>query len=317
MKYVFLLITLLSFVLSSCGIVPANLQENTPAASAVAQGTQENGATETSSENSVEVVGGNEADLREFIGQWVVPISPDGTSQDVTVYIGSIPNDIPYELPMPDDTRVIGSITGNWVDYMLIFDSSLPSESVHEFYAQALKDKGWQEAPMNQGSGFTSTSDLYKWYCYGENEAYLSVETPSISAEKTSIRLSLDTSPDSYMCNPNPDYGSQHVNLIPALSAPKGVTVQGSGAGSSDRDANVSANLTGDLSAAEVVDFYNEQLLAADWKMQGGGDGEGAAWSQWTFQDEEGADWRGALMVVELSTDSDALFALVTIEKSK
>jgi hypothetical protein len=307
MKYLLTAIAILTLALSSCGNVPANGPDGTPSAESV--------STEAASENAIEIVGGNEESLREFIRQWVGPVSPDGTSQDVTVYIGSTLNDIPYDLPTPEGTRVIGSITGSWVDYMLLFDTSLPSEAVHEFYAQALKDKGWQEAPMNQGAGFTSGSDVYQGYCYGENEAYLSVETPSSSAEGTSIRLNLDVSPESYVCNAAPNAGPDYSNLIPQLKAPKGVTVQGAGAGASDRDANITANLKGDLSAAEVADFYHEQMRAAGWEMQNGGEGEGAAWSHWTFQDEQGTDWIGALIVLEVSTDSDALFALVTIAK--
>jgi hypothetical protein len=281
------------------------------------QSAQESASPETSSETSIEVIGGDEESLREFIRQWILPVYPDGTSQDITVYIGSVPNDIPYDLPTPDDARIIGSITGNWVDYMLIFDTSLTGDVVQDFYAQALKEEGWQEAPMNPGGGFTSQSDLFKGYCYGENKAFLNVETPSISAAATGIRLSLDVTPDSYMCNANPNTGASHENLIPQLKAPKGVLVQGGGAGSSDRDANISANLKGDLSAAEIADFYNEQLLAAGWKMQNSGDGEGAAWSRWTFQDDEATNWSGALMIVEISIENNSLFAMVTIEKSK
>lgn len=310
--------TLLAFILCSCASIPVSGGEITSPENISVQSTEENASTETNSETSIEVIGGDEESLREFIRQWIVPIYPypDGTSQDVTVYIGSTPKDVPYELPTPDDARIIGSITGNWFDYMLIYDTSLTADAVHDFYAQALAGKGWKEAPMGQGSGFTSQSDLFKGYCYGENEAYLNVETPTISAETTGIRLSLDVSPDSYACNAPPNTGTSHENLIPRLEAPKGVFVQGGGAGSSDRDANISANLTGDLSAAEIAAFYNEQLLAAGWNMQDGGDGEGAAWSRWAFQDDEGTDWSGALMVVEVSTESNTLFAIVTIEKN-
>jgi hypothetical protein len=317
MKCLLSAITLLTLALSSCGIIPATVGENPPTADTSMQSTEESLATATIPETSVEVLGGNEESLREFIRQWIAPVFPDGTSQDVTVYVGSAPKEIPYDLPTPDDSRLIGSVTGNWVDYMLIFDTGLTSEEVQDFYAQALKEKGWQEAPMNQGGGFTSQSDLYKGYCYGENKAFLNVETPSLARGSTGIRLSLDVTPDSYMCNPNPNPGAPRENLIPQLNAPKGVLVQGSGAGSSDHDANISANLKGDLSAAEIADFYNDQLQTAGWKLQNSGDGEGAAWSNWTFQDDEGTDWVGALMVIEVSTESNSRFAMVTIEKSK
>jgi hypothetical protein len=235
MKYLCAAITLLTLVLSSCANVPANVQENTLT------------ATEAASAGSIEVVGGDEEALREFIRQWAVPSYSDGSSQGITVYIGSTPNDVPYELPTPADSRTIGSITGTWADYMLIFDSNLTAESIHKFYEQSLIDQGWKEAPTMGGGGFTGQSSSYRWYCYGENEAVLGVETPSAPNKKSSIRLTLDLSPDPHMCSADPNYGSTPISVIPELKAPKGISVQGTGAGSSDRDAQVTANLKGDL----------------------------------------------------------------------
>jgi hypothetical protein len=57
-------------------------------------------------------------------------------------------------------------------------------------------------------------------------------------------------------------------------------------------------------------------LVAAGWEMQSENQGEGAAWSNWSFLDEQGTDWIGALMVVEVSSESNALFATVTILKN-
>jgi hypothetical protein len=317
MKVLLSMIALLAWGLASCGIVPANVQENMPPASNDIQTTEESVTTGTSSETSVQVVGGDEESLREFIRQWIVPVYPDGTTQDITVYIGSVPTEMPYDLPTPEEARLIGSITGNWVDYILMFETGLTPEAVHEFYAQALKDNGWQEAPMGAGGGFTSQSNLYKAYCYGEKEAFLNLETPSISAKSTGIRLNLDVSPDSYACNADPSPGAINQDLIPPLEAPKGVFVQGSGAGSSDRDANISANLKGDLSPAEIADVYNDQLLAAGWNMESSRDAEGAAWSRWSFQDDEGTGWTGALMVIEVSAENNTFYAVVSIEKNQ
>lgn len=307
MKVLFSIMALLTLVLMSCANVPASPPENTPTAS-----------MQASSENGVEIVGGDEESLRAFIREWMQPVSLENPSQGVTVYIGRTPKDVPYDLPAPEGSRVIGSITGNWVEYMLIYASSLSAESIQEFYAQSLIDKGWKEAPMNQGSGgFVSGTNSFLGYCYGEGEAFLTLETPSITEESTSVRLSLDTTPEPSVCNPDPNAGSLYIDLIPTLRAPKGVTTQGGSAGGSDRSAEVTAGLKGNLSAAELVDFYNEQLVATGWEMQNSSQGEGAAWSNWTFQDSEGTDWIGTLMVAEVSLEGNSLFAVVTIEKDE
>jgi hypothetical protein len=243
MNHLLCIVVFLALVLTSCANIPESLQANTPAVTVSAPSSEENVPSQPSSGSSVEIVGGDEESYREFIRQWIVPVSPDGASQEVTVYIGSTPKDIPYELPAPEGARVIGSITGNWVDYILLFDSSQTPEAIHEFYAQSLQDKGWQEPPRDTGGGFTSGADSYKWYCYGENEAFLTVETQPASAQGTGIRLSLDVSPDSFVCSAEATTGGNYVNLIPQLNAPRGVTTQGGSAGSSDRDAEITANL--------------------------------------------------------------------------
>ena len=324
MKYLFRVSAVLAFVLSSCINVPEGAQENIPTSTAIAEGLQEGTPAEANtgedvSTSSIEVVGGNDESLREFIKQWFMPVYPDGSSQNMTVYIGSTPKDIPYDLPTPDDARIIGSITGGWVDYMLIFDTSLPPKSIHEFYAQTLSDKGWHEAPTNQGQGgFVSQSDSFRGYCHEDDNAFLNVETPSISDEKTSIRLNLDISPDPYNCDAAVvSSGYSYEKLIPQLEAPNGTLIQGSGSGGSDRDAEVTASLQSDLSPVELVEFYNQQLLTSGWKMQDSGNGEGAAWSHWTFTDEQETHWLGSLIVLKASANSGRLFALLRIEKDK
>jgi hypothetical protein len=327
MKYLFSISAVLAFVLSSCMGVPQSTQEDTLPATAFAEDLQESTPAgtrtgEEASTNSIEIVGGDEDSLREFIKQRLVPVYPDGSSHDMTVYIGSMPKDLPYDLPTPDDARTIGSITGSWVDYILIFDTSLSSKSIHEFYAQNLTAQGWHEAPMNAGQGgFVSQSDLYSGYCY-EEDAFLSVEAPSISNEQTSIRLNLDISPPLYNCDASAvSSGSTYEKLIPQLETPSGTMIQSGGASSSDRDAEVTAHLQSDLSPIQLVEVYNPQLLAVGWKMQDSGDvqasgnGEGAAWSHWTFTDEQKTNWLGSLMVVKTSAKSNRLFALLRIEK--
>ena len=324
MKYRFGILILFAFVLYGCGNIIPDPQDSSQNESAPAGEVQEitstgSNSAQNGSDIKVEVVGGDEASLREFIKQWLTPGYPDGSSGDMTVYIGSTPEDIPYDIPVPDDAHTIGSIIGGWYDHMLLFDSSLDATAIREFYSKNLGEKGWQQVPSNAGQGgFVSQSDLYRGYCREEGKAYLSVETPSIPEGKTSIRISLDTSPDPHMCNPEAaNTGYSHQDLLPQLKAPEGTLVQGGGAGMSDKDAEISATLESNLSPAELLDFYNQQLTDAGWKIQNSDDGDGGAWSQWALQDDQGKDWLGSLIVVKSSPDSDSLYALLRIERGK
>jgi hypothetical protein len=324
MKHLFSVSVVFAFALSNCVNIPESAQENTSAATEVTENVQESTPAETNtgedvSMSSVEIVGGNEESLREFLKQWLIPVYLGGPAQDMTVYIASLPKDIPYDLPTPEDARIVGSITGSWVDYVLIFDTSLPAKSIQEFYAQTLIEKGWHEAPTNPGqSGFVSQADLFSGYCHEGDDAFLNVETPSFSDEKTSLRLNLDISPDLYNCDAAAiSSGYSYEKLIPKLEAPQGTLIRESGSGGSDRDAEVTASLQSDLSPLELVEFYNQQLLTSGWTMQDSGNGQGAAWSRWTFTDEQKTNWLGSLIVLKASEDSDRLFALLRIEKDK
>jgi hypothetical protein len=177
-------------------------------------------------------------------------------------------------------------------------------------------------SPANEGGGIIANpdSDFWKVYCYRENEAFLAVETKSLSAEQTSIHLNLYTPfPDVMPCNADPNTLTLSIiyYYIPALHPPKGVAYLGGTADSHVGYAEMTADLKGDLSAEEVVDFYNDQLLAAGWKLVNRGHDEGSAWSNWTFQDDQGNDWIGSLKVDEESSSSDTLLASMTIEKIK
>lgn len=324
MKYLFSFSTVLVFILSSCANVPASVQENLPTATAFIE---EGAPLETNSGGnvSVEVIGGDEESLREFIKQWLVPVQTDGSSQDMIVYIGSLPKELPYDLPIPEDAHMVGSITGSWVDYLLIFDTRLSSKAIHTFYAENLTGQGWQEAPANAGpGGFISSTDLFSGYCHEAEDAFLNVETGLNFNGQTSVRLNLDISPPPFNCDASAiSSGSLYEKLMPQLETPGGTIVQSGGASSSDHEAEITAHLQSDLSPLQLVEFYNEQLLAFGWKMQdsgdvqGSGNGEGAAWSHWTFTDEQENNWHGSLIVVKTSANSDKLFALLRIEKGK
>ena len=117
MKYLISISVLVILILSGCTNVSKSVPENSPTATGFAENLQESTSAETSigegaSTTSIEIVGGNEESLREFIKQWLVPIYSNDSSQDMTVYIGSLPKDMPYDLPKPDDARIVGSITG-------------------------------------------------------------------------------------------------------------------------------------------------------------------------------------------------------------
>ena len=54
-----------------------------------------------------------------------------------------------------------------------------------------------------------------------------------------------------------------------------------------------------DMSPAELLEYYREQIVQPDWEIQGEQAVADAAWLNWTFRDNEGRLWVGMLMVSE------------------
>jgi hypothetical protein len=200
---------LLTLVLSGCSNEPATAEDDTPIVIETEQSPLENSPTRTSSQNPSGIEAENEEAVQEFIREWDLPVSSEDRYPNIAYYPRTIPKDIPYDLPAPDGARLIGSVTGSWVEYMLIFKTSLSPEAVHEFYAQALKERGCVASPVNEGDGLPANpdSEFYKTYCYGDHEASLGVETKSLSVKRisTSIRLYLDTTSSATSCNADPN----------------------------------------------------------------------------------------------------------------
>ena len=265
---------------------------------------------------TVEIIGGDEAALREFVARQVT--YPGSETDHIRVYLGSLPPELPYSLPLPEDARVIGSVQHtSYAELQVLQETSLTPDEVHSFYAQALPDAGWAVAPApNYGGGFVS-SDFGATYCQGE-ETFLTVSAGELPDGKTDVRVFVQASQGYSPCVPSPDYGDPLSELIPALKNPPGTRMSngGGGGGSSDSDAYNETHLEGDLSAVDAAAYYNDQLAAAGWTLVESGSADGLGWSIWTLTDADGDAWTGTLLVSDIPPGSGKLFAYVRVERA-
>ena len=267
---------------------------------------------------TVEIIGGDEAALREFVERWLGPTYPGQQADHVTVYLGSLPTDLPYALPLPEGTRVIGSVNQALFSYLqVILETSLSPEEVMAFYDERLLETGWQAASdASYGGGFVS-GDPWLAYCLGE-EAALSITASPWITGGTDVRLFIERDLRYSRCNSEYMSGQDPgTALIPTLKSPPGVQmVGGITSGSSDSmDAYTETHLLTDLSAGEVAANYNEQLEAAGWTLLESGESEGHAWSYWSLTDEEGLEWFGTLVLLEVPPGSDTIFAYIRVTR--
>jgi len=246
MKQFYTIITLIVLILAGCTSAQPSVIPESPMATAFVEITKESTPATVQktaeNENRIEVTGGDEEALRKFISLWFEPVYPTGSTQMPAVFIGNLPQDIPLEIPLPNDASIIGSVTGYPIEYSIILSTSQSPETVQEFCEGSLTEKGWHDAPIQGGFGYEA--NLFSGYCYKENSAFLQVETVMISDTETAIRLGLDMEPEAYRCDSGTYIGPTYMNLIPILHAPNGVMVTGgSGGGGVDTDGSITIKL--------------------------------------------------------------------------
>ncbi len=322
MKYLNLLIVVI--FLAGCapvGVVKTQMSEEAPSVSTGSQSQTsviEAPTGQTSGSGKVEINGGDEAALREFIQRYLTPVYPGAPAGDTKVWIGKLPDDLPVEVPMPEGARIVASVQQPQPFTQIILDVPMTPEEITAFYAKALSGKGWQPAPqVSPGGGFVGPADVVERYCSKEGEAYVEIWSQERAGGPTDVRLNLTAPADSHMCQEQgPQSMDQGMSLIPSLKAPSGAQMTGGGAGSSgDGSAYSSTDMETSLTAEELLAHYNAQLKEAGWELVDQGLTDVVGWSTWKLKDKDGKAWGGTLMVMEKRQFSDRRFALVSVER--
>ena len=270
-------------------------------------------------EGKVNIIGGDEAAVREFIRRWFSPGTFGSPDQDSTIWIGQLPAEPALPLPIPEGARVIGSMQGPYTALEVLLDVDGPFSEVREFYQETLKADGWTAAESGSaGGGFVEMPLEVDSFCLDEDDAYLSLSGREIEGGTTDVRLSL-TMPAEYTPCDGQSAGQPPdlYRLLPALSAPSGTEMLSAGGGSSSGYAEASADLRSSLSPAELLEHYNEQLTAAGWNSLSSESTQTFAWSSWAVPETDGQQWNGMLLILSTPPETDESYALLRItEKS-
>jgi len=265
---------------------------------------------------AVEVIGGDESSLRELLARALHYASPEGG--DTLIYVGALPPELTVELPLPESTRVIGSVVrGKAIGTEIFLDADMSPGEAIEFYREELTGLGWVSPDeAYRPTGFVSESFPGLSLCKGEREASLWVSASETSEGTADIRLSLQLAPEYSPCDggDGPGYEDRMMGLLPALTSPAGSTVRSGGSSSGSDAADISATIRANLSAEDLADHYYGQVLENGWAEVGRASGDGAAWSFWK-RDVDGESFVGTLLVLESPAVEDQLFAWFRIER--
>jgi hypothetical protein len=264
-----------------------------------------------------QVIGGDESALRELLSRAFVTY-PSYTDQETAVYVGRLPEDLPFELTLPDNIRVIGSIDrGDMGAIEIILDSKQSPEAAVQFFSDRLSGDDWRVIDPFPGGGFTTGASDTAFYCSTTSDLMINVSAFEYDAG-TDIRVYV-TPGGSYACDEaaNPGGSQEPFELLPQLHTPAGVELlqggsSGGGGGPGFQTFSTQAYLQSDLPLDEIVTAYNAQLEAVGWHLVGQESADKLAWSGWTIEAENRV-WGGTLTFTASPTAPNQYIATLSI----
>jgi hypothetical protein len=247
---------------------------------------------------------GNEAAFRTLAHRLLARRSGGAPApKEVQILVAQLPEDLPIEIPLPDEARIIGSLVRGGEGTEIVLDATQAVAQVLDFYQETLTAEGWiafaypTEGGFVPGIGRTGLT-----FCSGANNSVLWVGAFESEDGPTDVRLDLRTEPNLSSCTKD-TVAPQHP--IPLLEDPPGSRQTTAGFGGSTDSYNAEVELKTELDSAAVEVHYADQLEAAGWLRRDGGQSGPLAWNTWYYQDEGGQEWQGVLLVIDMAEESD------------
>jgi hypothetical protein len=293
------------------------------AAQNIQSDTREGDQTEIATIPGARVVGGDEAGLRELLSRLVGSLG--FTPEQPVAYVGQLPDNLPFELPLPDGAHIIGSVFyGKPGHTQIILDTQQTPDEVIQFFRDTLTTSDW--AALSQDGvgfgGFVSQPWTQASFCYQGDKALLHV-TVQGAAIPTNVDINVIVPADTTACvgagagtAPGEPY-----KLLPQLQTPEGVRLIPNGdtggfmGAPGSPYAAVSTVLASDLPVSKIAAAYNEQLKTAGWQLISQESGAKTAWSGWTLEGSQGKTWMGSLVLIANPIIKNQYTAQVIIEK--
>jgi hypothetical protein len=269
-----------------------------------------------------QVIGGDEAGLRELLSR-VVSTSDSAPEQSV-IYVTRLPDNIPFDLPLPEDAQVIGSVYyASQSRIEIILDVPQSPDDLIQFFRTSLSAGQWAalSAAAIPVGGFVSQPWSTDYFCYQTDAAMLGV-TAKASETLTHVTLLIFTPADATPCGGagTIDASGEPYSLLPQLQTPDGVTLVPGTNGIQNPGVveqgytGVSATLSSDLPVSKLTQAYHRQLEDAGWYLVSQEVSDKMAWSAWTLQDAEGKTWTGTFVLIPRPAVEDQYAAQVMVE---
>jgi hypothetical protein len=249
----------------------------------------------------------NEALLQALTLRFLAKEFPgDSKPESVQLLVGRLPNQLPVEVPLPENSQIIGSYVNlDWHNISIEFDTDLSPESILNFYRERLLSSGWHspEIPTRPLGGFhVKESTNRALFCRSHRGPVLSIYVSTVQNPLTQVSLNINSDPNNISCvklsrSRNLYEGYE---LIPNLTPPVNGKHFGQQSGGGGDNANSRAMLETNLDLLSVMVHYQTQLEEVGWACFEQGHGESLAWSTWRFLDQEEESWYGLFFVFKM-----------------
>ncbi|HTK05537.1 MAG TPA: hypothetical protein VL485_00055 [Ktedonobacteraceae bacterium] len=229
------------------------------------------------------------------------------------LFLGKIPEHFPIDLPIPEQSRVMGTLARSETQVEIVMESDLTPEAIFSFYRTQLTSLGWHELEnmwLHQTGGFIHSNfgpHTNTTFCQGSDGAGLTLSAVPLQNTTTSVRIDLSLDREANPCAQQerqakmPRHIRHHdlFKIIPPLVPPQGAQQYGGGGGSGSDDVHTSATLKTNLALDVLPQHYADQLLKAGWTQIDAGISGPLAWHTWRFTSEDQEPWSALFFILK------------------
>ncbi len=242
------------------------------------------------------------AALRVLATRLLAGTRPDDDGPgEIDLLVGRLPDPLPFDVPLPERSRIAGSAVS--ADYVnIVLDVDMSPEEARSFYQERMPAAGWTESePFDHGQGgfISARPNIPLTFCRGARDPWVAIRIGPGHDGVTDVRvdLNLDARYSPYAARRG--RRAPLFSRIPTLAPPPGARQNSEGASAGDDRAHATALLETDLALPAVAAHYSAHLEGSGWARRDEGASGPGAWSLWTFQDEDGDDWRGEFIILK------------------
>jgi hypothetical protein len=230
--------------------------------------------------------------------------------ESARLLVGELPPDLPLALPVPEGARIFGAFVGGQT--IIALETELDADAVLAFYAERMAALGWGEQdPSGGGRGgfvhsFARSSPVMN-FSQQEGGPVFTVMAGWAPDGHSTVEITFHPEGNGFVPRQRQRQHRDIMSVFPAIRPPKRAQQTPQGGGGGLDVVHALARLECDLDLAAVASHYRAELERGGWQLTGSDASGPVAWSLWTFHDdEEGADWTAALLILDRPARSSA-----------